>query len=515
METLILAGLIFIATFASEDLTALAAGLLAYEDSLPYWLAFLAAATGIYCGDLGIFTLGRYSGSLGEDSFLRRWFFPGEGLEHARLWFCKRGGLAILFSRFIPGSRVPLYFAAGALQMPFWKFASILLLAVILWVPLLFWMSSFFGLAVFNWFGEAKHPMVWAILAMILLLTGGRFVFVLSTHYRRRRLLLGYWLRIYRWEYWPVWALYWPVVLISVVAAIRYRSVNLYRRANPLMPDGGFSGESKGDILDALSRALPERSSIRVAKYLRISNRTPWEQLQKEIDSFQRGLSGAWPIVLKPDVGERGAGVRIVRDKPELETALRALDRPGILQEFIPGAEFGIFAERDLQVPTQFKVSSITRKADTVVIGNGEDSLEKRILGDPRAVAMARFFLETHANDLQRVPESGEKIRLNELGTHCRGSLFLEGMDLHSAKLERRLGELLENLPDFDLGRFDVKADSEWDLRKGNFVILELNGTTSEPSNMYDPKYGVLRAWRVLICQWWRIWKHGARRRAV
>ena len=41
------------------------------------------------------------------------------------------------------------------------------------------------------------------------------------------------------------------------------------------------------------------------------------------------------------------------------------------------------------------------------------------------------------------------------------------------------------------------------DLMRGeNFKIIELNGVTSESTNIYDPKYSLLDAYRILFRQW-------------
>jgi hypothetical protein len=44
----------------------------------------------------------------------------------------------------------------------------------------------------------------------------------------------------------------------------------------------------------------------------------------------------------------------------------------------------------------------------------------------------------------------------------------------------------------FYFGRFDVRFNSEDELRKGEgFRIVEANGVTSESTNLYDPDYSV------------------------
>ncbi len=60
----------------------------------------------------------------------------------------------------------------------------------------------------------------------------------------------------------------------------------------------------------------------------------------------------------------------------------------------------------------------------------------------------------------------------------------------------------MRGVPGFHFGRFDVRASSGAELARGRFTILELNGVTSEAAHVYDPRYGLCAAWRVLLAQW-------------
>ena len=44
--------------------------------------------------------------------------------------------------------------------------------------------------------------------------------------------------------------------------------------------------------------------------------------------------------------------------------------------------------------------------------------------------------------------------------------------------------------------------------------IVELNGVTSESTNIYDPNYGAWRAWRTLARQWQLVFEIGHANRA-
>jgi len=80
-----------------------------------------------------------------------------ESIARAEQWFAKQGLLALVMSRAIPGSRLPLYVAAGALRFPFRLFAKTTALCSVVWVSAIFAIGRFLprnssgNLGVFPW----------------------------------------------------------------------------------------------------------------------------------------------------------------------------------------------------------------------------------------------------------------------------------------------------------------------------------------------------------------------------
>ena len=148
-------------------------------------------------------------------------------------------------------------------------------------------------------------------------------------------LLLGFWLarKVPRWEFWPAWAAYLPLAPYFLYLAAKYRSLTLFTAANPGIPGGGFVGESKSDILRGLDSEL-------IADFELLPKKHAIEAAMAFAGRF------GWPVVLKPDVGERGAGVAIIRTVEELEAHLDSADRDTIIHRYVPGLEFGIFYTR-------------------------------------------------------------------------------------------------------------------------------------------------------------------------
>ena len=123
---------------------------------------------------------------------------------------------------------------------------------------------------------------------------------------------------------------------------------------------------------------------------------------------------------------------------------------------------------------------------------------------DERAVCMARFYCERHRERLSDVPAVGETIPLVELGTHCRGAMFLNGGWVLTPALEERFDAISRGFDGFYFGRFDVRVDGGIEaFRDGHgFKIIELNGVTSEATHIYHPGTPLTRAYGVLMTQW-------------
>ncbi|RME73446.1 MAG: alpha/beta fold hydrolase [Verrucomicrobia bacterium] len=505
------AGAVFLAlaTLASEDLACISGGLLAVRGALSWSAALLGCLGGIVVGDVLLFLAGRWLGPRALRRRPWRWFVSAAQVERCAGLFRRRGGMLVLLARFMPGLRLPTYFAAGAVGMGLGRFLGYFLGAAVLWTPLLVGAAALVGDRMLGWAEQAGGWGWMAALGGVAALWGGmRLATVVSTH-RGRRLLYGWWRRKVRWEYWPAWALYPPVLVYIVWLGLRHRGLTVFTAANPGMPCGGLAGESKAAILGAFPPGLPE-----LARFAVIAPEEDVEHRLVSLDRFMAANALRYPVVLKPDVGERGQGVSIVRTRTEAAAVLARCREALIAQAFVPGREFGLFYVRHPGAPRGLLIS-ITAKEPTRVTGDGRRTLEELILDDDRAVCMAPFFFRKLADRLGEVPAAGEVVALSELGTHCRGALFLDGWDeVWSAALEARVDAVSRQLPGFYFGRFDVRTPSAEALREqGEFRILEVNGVTSESTHMYDPRYSVLQAWRILFTQWRLAFSIGAANR--
>jgi membrane protein DedA with SNARE-associated domain len=456
--------------------------------------AVLACCAGVYVGDLGLFLAGRWFGRGLVERRPLSWFVTPAAIDRASAWFRRQGLKAIFLSRLMPGLRLPTYFAAGVLRTRLLTFALYFLVAVLVWTPLLALFAAWVGAEALGLFERWGALALLLVLVLVLFLE--RVVLRLFT-FRGRRSLRGAWLRWTRWEFWPPWLFYPPVVLYVLRLALKHRSLALVTAVNPAIFSGGIIGESKSRILDGL-RARREL----LAPYVLIAAAAPLEERLAAARAFQAQLDPALPIVLKPEVGQRGSGVRILQTTEALEVALRELEVDHVLQRYVSGPEYGVFYLREAGA-ARGRLFSIAEKRLPEVVGDGRHTLEQLILLDPRAVALAQVYLERHAPRLQEVPEPGRRIRLVELGTHCRGAIFLDAEHLRTPELEAVFEELSAGFEGFHFGRYDLRAESQAAFCAGRaFAVLELNGVTSEAAHIYDPRASLRSAYRVLFEQW-------------
>ena len=511
---LVLMLLFALGTLVSEDLACIAAGMLVAQGRVEFWPAAAACFVGIYVGDMLLFLAGRFAGAEALRHRPFTWVLSERSVARGSAWFRNNGARAVFLSRLMPGLRLPTYFAAGALQAGMLQFAGLFLLASAVWTPALVGFSAWLAGSVQDsvaWFEEYSLLAFLLLLAAVLVVE--RVLIPLCT-WRGRRLWVGRVRRWTTWEFWPPWLFYPPVVLHVVRLALRHRSVAVVGACNPGIPGGGFVGESKAAILRELQGDGPRPPHI-----------LPWALLEPAEDPAANVATArafvaehGLPVALKPDVGERGSGVRLLKAEEDLLAAIEGLHEPSILQAFAEGPEYGVFVVRRPGAdgrPGPVELFSVTDKRTYGVVGDGVHDLEHLILADRRAVVQAKRHLDAHAEDLDRVPAAGEEVVLCELGTHAHGALFLDGRDEASEELRRAMEEVCAPFEGFCFGRFDLRVRPPHRLRDGRGLqVIELNGMTSEATHVYDPAVSLGDAWRTLREQWTIAYELGAAHRA-
>jgi membrane protein DedA with SNARE-associated domain len=484
---------IFLLSFLSEDSATLTGALLGALGKLSWPVAFASCFLGIWIGDLGLYALARLFGRPVVNVLcLRR---EPARLRNSEEWFARHGLFALVICRFIPGTRLPTFLAAGLLRMPVLRFASVTGILAAGWVGLIF--------MVFRWFevkpqtaldlSEGMRLAVVAALMLMVFLTRDRWLAAL-----RRLLGSPFVQRWTKWEFWPAWLFYFPVGLNYLRLSFKYRSLSLPTCANPGMFTGGMIGESKQETLSALA----ERNPRWVAASLLIEPGGVADRVKRLRDGM-RLIGPDFPIVLKPDVAQRGSGFKVVRNAVQAEDYLREVDVPIIAQQYIYGPrEAGLFYYR-FPAETTGKIFAITEKIFPVIVGDGTRTVEQLVRADARASLLAETYLRRFDRIRDRVLEDGQPLRLVEAGNHAQGCIFRDGMHLWSSALEERINAISVDLPEFYIGRYDVRFRSIEEFRMGKgFKILELNGAASEATSAYDSTKSLREAYGILFRQW-------------
>jgi membrane protein DedA with SNARE-associated domain len=484
----------------SEDLACITAGEAVHRGALPWSVAVSACFVGIYVGDLLLWVVGRI---VGQPLLQWKWMkarLSSAGGVSLRRGLDERLGWWVFASRIVPGSRLPVYLAIGAVGRRPLAFAGWALLAAAIWAPLLVLGVALLGRAVAYPIQAALGAglLAW-LLAIASLLVLYRLTLLLATTGGRERLTQR-WEILRRWEFWPAWMAYPPVLLWIGWLALRHGGLRTVLFVNPGIPHSGVVGESKFDILRQLRSTHVARSEL----------------IPRGDSDSARAIAATLelPVILKPDVGQRGAGVRLARSVDDVVSYVQRSPVATVVQPYHAGPfEAGIFYYR-LPGEAHGRLFSITDKVFPEVIGDGTSTLRELILRDERRRIQSAKFFARHRDSLDTIIPAGERVALALAGNHCQGTLFRDGAHLITPELERAVDAVARTFEGFHFGRFDVRYSNVEGFRAGHdFTIIELNGLTSESTNVYDPSWSIWRSYRVLMKQWSIAFQIGAANR--
>jgi hypothetical protein len=334
---------------------------------------------------------------------------------------------------------------------------------------------------------------------------------------------------------------YPPVGIYCLWLAVKYRGLTLPTASNPGIFSGGMVGESKHAMLKELLATSPEftaeavvipqgdmarraeileRAAVHFGLRWQAKRDTAFPRADSTEEKAPSPLRSAGAVqdavfILKPDVGQRGVGIKLIRTREQAEDYLRRTSAPLIAQRYAPGPhEAGIFYYR-FPHETRGRIFAITEKIFPKLVGDGRHTIRELIERDPRARFVAATYLKRFAARRDEVLAAGEELKLVEAGNHAQGCIFRDGMRFRTPELERRIDEISQRLTGFFIGRYDIRYASEDDLRAGrNFQIIELNGAASEATSIYDARNSLWAAYRVLFQQWDLVFAIGAANRS-
>jgi membrane protein DedA with SNARE-associated domain len=174
MSIAILTGLFF-TVMISEDSAVVSGALLAWKGVLPHWQAFLACFFGMWSSDLAIYLIVKLGGTTVMQSRWMRRLVSSNKMEVASRWFARYGGLALVFSRLVLGTRTALLVVAGLMRYPTRRFLAVTAAGAAGWLLIVFTLFTILGPPFVAVFG-----LRWVVALVALLSGGGATVFVMS-----------------------------------------------------------------------------------------------------------------------------------------------------------------------------------------------------------------------------------------------------------------------------------------------------------------------------------------------
>ncbi len=210
-----------------------------------------------------------------------------------------------------------------------------------------------------------------------------------------------------------------------------------------------------------------------------------------------------YPLIIKPDIGAKGSGVRKLENSNDLADALQQFKVPFIIQPFISSPkEIGLFYVR---MPDEKKgrITGIVSKEFVKVTGDGKTNILQLLQQNPRYILQIPALKKLLKKRLSEILPAGASEILVPYGNHARGCLFLDDSHLISEQLENVFSAICSQIPGFYYGRMDIRYNTWEELLQGkNFNIIELNGAGSEPTHIYDPQHSIFFAWKEIIRHW-------------
>jgi hypothetical protein len=259
------------------------------------------------------------------------------------------------------------------------------------------------------------------------------------------------------------------------------------------MEMGGFGGYSKYKVISKFPPHLIPKTLLVDA-----AASTPEAVLK-----LVRQHNIAFPLIIKPDVGERGWKVEKIADAKAFSQYLGLNRLKLLIQEYINyPLELGIMYHR-LPGQSLGQITSVVQKEFLFVQGDGKSTLLQLLRQFTRTRYHLPMLLELYKQNLHTVIPQGEVLELVSIGNHCRGATFLNANYLITPALTEVFNYISKQIDGFYFGRYDIRVASLDDLYAGqNIKILELNGANSEPAHIYDPQMPILQAYKHLFSHW-------------
>ena len=305
---------------------------------------------------------------------------------------------------------------------------------------------------------------------------------------------------ILNWERWHYHVKYIPLYPAWIWYCLRSGSWWFFTASNPTLTFGGFEGESKKEMYEQLPKGSYPKSI-----YISPAMEFPEVLTEMQSNNF------TYPLVVKPNVGMMGFLFRKIDNTEELKSYHEKVPVDYIIQELVVlPLEVSVFYYR---FPGEQKgtITGFLRKELLEVTGDGKSTLGElmlQLLSHP-AFKINEWRIK-HAEKINDVIPSGEVFRISWVANLSRGGKLIHLSDQKDDALLKIFDELSHYTKHFYYGRYDIKCESIEALKKGNFSILEFNGSGAEPHHVYGSGNNLLQAYNIILHHWKMLYKISA-----
>jgi hypothetical protein len=298
-----------------------------------------------------------------------------------------------------------------------------------------------------------------------------------------------FFIKLFNWEYWSFNVVYFPIYFYWFYLCIRARNLFFFNASNPTIENGGYLMERKSDIYDIMPQAYYPKTLL-----------VKEDLTNDEIKLLIEEMGFIFPLIVKPDIGGKGRGVRKIENIDDAISYIQFAKFPMLVQALVEYKhEAGIFYYR-LPWEESGRISGVVTKEFLAVTGNGISTLEDLVKQNPRYILQLDALRRMPELNLQDVLSAGEEKIMVPFGNHARGAKFIDATHLVTPALEQNIDTICKQIPGFYFGRLDTMYANWQDLTEGkNLSIIELNGAGSEPTHIYDPSHSIFFAWKEII----------------
>lgn len=297
------------------------------------------------------------------------------------------------------------------------------------------------------------------------------------------------WLKIlYLWRYWPKQVLYFPLtVYILLVESLRTGRLFYFAAANPDISLGGFAGDSKFKILQHVPDTL-KPVTIFIKKDL------SFEEAEREV----RHLN--FPLIAKPDLGEGGFKVSKLENVYDMIDYHLRNQMDYLIQTYCDYEhELTLLCYRK---GNEFVISSVVERIPFYVKGDGNKTIFELIKASNAGFYNLKKIKQKYGERLKDVPLKGEVVGAGGIGNWDFGASYIERRQLNTPEVQKQFTRIMSEVGIFNYARIDFKCKHYLDIVKGDIVILEINGVKGEPVHLYDSKYSLFQAYKIIFSHW-------------